>query len=284
MPAKNEERSVGQLVEQIYQLLPDCEVIVVDDGSTDDTKACAERAGATVIKHDVSLGNGAAIKNGVRSATGEIYVFLDADGQHHPADIPKLLRHLQGTCKLVVGARSRKQHASLGRMFANSAYNKLASMVSGQSIKDLTSGFRVARAKDFEDFLPLLPNGFSYPTTSTMAFLRSGYGVRYVDIDIRPRAQDSSSHIRPLRDGVRFLLIIFKITVLYSPLKLFFPLSLATAFLTAIYSTFTYLHFGDLTTVTGSLGASTTLLIFLIGLVSEQITALTYMNTHHKDS
>jgi glycosyltransferase involved in cell wall biosynthesis len=219
------------------------------------------------------MGNGAAVKTGVRAASGEVILLMDADGQHDVNDIPRLLQKLDEGYDLVVGARGGGSQASVGRWAANALYNRFASWMVGQRIDDLTSGFRVARAAKFREFLHLLPNGFSYPTTSTMAFFRSGYPVGYVPIKAHPRI--GKSHIRPLHDGIRFLLIMFRVCTLYSPLKLFMPISLSFFLLGAGYYIFTYLSAGRFTNMSALL-LSTSLIIFLIGLVSEQITMLLY--------
>ena len=205
---------------------PEAEIIVVDDGSTDDTAQVASEAGARVLSSPYSMGNGAAIKRGARAASGEILVFMDADGQHDAAHVRALLDKLDEGYDMVVGARDRSGQANLHRGLANGFYNRLASWMTGHRIADLTSGFRAVRADKFREFLHLLPNGFSYPTTSTMAFFRSAYPVAYVPIPVAKRV-GNGSHIRPLKDGVRFLLIIFKIASLYSPLKLFAPTAVA---------------------------------------------------------
>ncbi len=249
------------------------EIIVVDDGSTDNTAVSAKDAGATVISHSYSKGNGAAVKTGAREASGDILVFMDADGQHDCNDIPRLIDRLTEGVDMVVGARQKGSQASFGRGAANGFYNKFASYMTGHKIEDLTSGFRAARAVKFRSFLYLLPNGFSYPTTSTMAFFRAGYSVSYVPINVA--ARDGKSHIKPLKDGIRFLLIIFKIGTLYSPLKLFLPISMAI-FLTGLsYYGFTYFTLGRFTNMS-ALMFTTSLIIFMVGLVSEQITALMY--------
>ena len=183
LPAKNEAAAIGATVEKIHaqllqmQIVGEIEVLVVNDGSTDDTAAVAQAAGARVVQHPYSKGNGAAIKTGARSALGEVLVFMDADGQHDPADIPRLLSKLNQGNDMVVGARQKGSQASVGRGLANGLYNRLASWMTGHKVEDLTSGFRAVRADKFREFLYLLPNGFSYPTTSTMAFFRAGYSV-----------------------------------------------------------------------------------------------------------
>tara|TARA_B100001063_G_scaffold245226_1_gene280266 strand:- start:42 stop:890 length:849 start_codon:yes stop_codon:yes gene_type:complete len=275
MPAKNEELVVGDVVSRISKVLPGAEVIVVNDGSSDDTKLRAEEAGAIVISHPYSKGNGAAIKTGARAAGGDVIVFMDSDGQHRPEDIPRLLNRLQQGYDMVVGARSSSSQASIGRWAANTFYNKLSSWMVGQDIEDLTSGFRVVYANKFREFLHILPNAFSYPTTSTMAFFRAGYSVAYEPIIADERVGES--HIRILKDGIRFLIIIFKIGTLYSPLKLFGPLSLTFFGLGLGHYVNTFFTDGRFTNMSALL-LSVSVIIFLVGLVSEQITQLLYKN------
>ena len=273
IPAKNEAGSIADVVSRARSTFTDAEIIVVDDGSDDETRSLAESAGAIVKSHPVSLGNGAAIKTGARAASGELIAFMDADGQHSPEDLGRLIDRLGEGFDMVVGARHSRGHASTARLFANTLYNRLASRMSGQRVADLTSGFRVARADKFKRFLYLLPNGFSYPTTSTMAFLRSGYPIDFLPIEVGRR--EGKSHIRPLADGIRFLLIIFKIATLYSPLKIFFPIS-SGFFLTGLgWYAYTYATEGRFTNMS-MLIFSAAVIIFLIGLISEQITALTF--------
>lgn len=273
LPAKNESAAIGVTVVGIRQHYPDAEVIVVNDGSTDNTAEVSEAAGAKVVHHPYSKGNGAAIKTGARAASGEIIVFMDADGQHDPADIPRLLALIEQGHDMVVGARQRGSQASMGRGLANGLYNRLASWMTGHRVEDLTSGFRAVRADKFREFLYLLPNGFSYPTTSTMAFFRAGYSVAYVPIHAAKRI--GKSHIRLLRDGSRFLLIIFKIGTLYSPLKIFAPVALAMLMLASGWYGYTLYSFGRFTNMSALL-YSGAVMVFLMGLISEQITALMY--------
>jgi glycosyltransferase involved in cell wall biosynthesis len=250
----------------------------VDDGSSDNTLEVCAAYPVEVVRHPYSMGNGAAVKSGARCATGDILVFLDADGQHDPEDIPALLEKLDEGYDMVVGARSTASQASAGRSLANKIYNGLASLMVGHRIPDLTSGFRAVRAEKFNEYLYLLPNGFSYPTTITMAFFRSGYPVTYVPIHAGKR--EGKSHIRPLQDGVRFLLIIFKVGTLYSPLKLFAPISFVHFLLGLSYYAYTFYAYHRFTNMSALL-FSAAVIIFLIGLVSEQITNLLY--SHRND-
>lgn len=276
IPAKNEEKGLAKTLPALRTLYPSSEIIVVNDASSDSTDVLCRQHGVRVVKHPYSMGNGAAIKSGARSAGGDILIFMDADGQHKPDDIQPLLAKLEQGYDMVVGARHSSSQASLPRSLANRVYNWLASWMVGQRIDDLTSGFRVARASKFREFLHLLPNGFSYPTTITMAFFRAGYAVGYSPIVAEPRV--GKSHIRPMRDGARFFLIIFRIGALYSPLKLFLPISLTSFFVGIGYYTYTLATSGRFTNMSALL-FMTSILIFLLGLVAEQITMLLYQNT-----
>ena len=273
LPAKNEAPALAELLPRLRVAQPLAEIIVVDDGSTDDTRAICARNNVQCLTSPYSMGNGAAIKRGARMATGEILIFMDGDGQHDPADVVRLIEKLEQGYDMAVGARDWGSQAGVGRGLANTLYNWLATRMTGHAVADLTSGFRAVRANRFLEFLYLLPNGFSYPTTSTMAFFRSAYPVVYVPIKAAQRI--GKSHIKPIRDGARFLLIIFKIATLYSPLKLFVPTSALFFVLGAVNYAWTFVREGRLTNMS-TLMWSAAVIVFLIGLVSEQITALMY--------
>lgn len=273
MPARNEEEALGRLLPQIKSLYPDAEIVVVNDGSTDATEQVAREHGVQVISHSYAMGNGAAVKSGARAAKGDVLLFMDADGQHLPTDIEKLIDKMDEGYDMVVGARTAKMHANPWRMFANVLYNKLASWITSHGIKDLTSGFRIVKAGKFREYLYLLPNGFSYPTTITMAFFRSGYPVAYVPIQLNERTGDS--HIRLLSDGVKFLLIILRVGTLYSPLKIFFPISFLFFLLGLSNYIYTFVMESRFTNMSALLFIAS-IMVFLIGLISEQITSLMY--------
>jgi glycosyltransferase involved in cell wall biosynthesis len=280
LPAKNEAQNLDALLPRVQAMLAglDCEaeIIVVDDGSTDATREVCAAHRVRVLTHPYSSGNGAAVKSGARAARGEVLAFMDGDGQHDPELIPELLAKLDEGFDMVVGARTSEAHAGAHRFAANTFYNWFASWMVGRPVPDLTSGLRVARAERFRRFLYLLPNGFSYPTTSTMSFFRCGYPVAYVPVTVRRRS--GRSHIRLLRDGLRFLLIIFKIGTLYSPLKLFVPIS-AAFFLTGLgYYLYTYVTVGRFTNMSALLFV-TSVLVFVVGLLSEQITLLNFKDS-----
>ena len=280
IPAKNEAKSLVNLLPLLQATLPSAEIVVVNDGSTDNTQQICEDASVKVINHPYSRGNGAAIKSGARAASGDIYIFMDADGQHRPEDIQGLLNRYNEGYDMVVGARGSESQASKARLFGNGLYNRVASYMTGQKIVDLTSGFRVVNAEKFKQFLYLLPNGFSYPTTITMAFFRAGFGVAYEPIIAPERI--GKSHINLLKDGMRFFLIIFKIGTLYSPMKLFFPASLVFFLTGLFYYIYTFFTDGRFTNM-GVLLFTTSVMIFLLGLISEQITALFYQTRSRSD-
>jgi glycosyltransferase involved in cell wall biosynthesis len=281
LPARDEAIALTSLLPGIRKVCPDAEVIVVDDGSDDDTRKIALSAGARVVSHPYPLGNGAAVKTGARVARGDVLVFLDADGQHDPADVPRLLQRLGDGYEMVVGARNRASQASTGRAWANRFFNRAASLMTGHPVADLTSGFRAVRAAPFRRFLYLLPNGFSYPTTITMAFFRCGYPVAYVPVRFVTRT--GRSHIRPIKDGLRFLLILFKIATLYSPLRIFLPASVAFTTLGLGYYSYTFITYTRFTNMSALL-ITAGILTFLMGLLSEQITLLSYQGSERTDS
>lgn len=277
IPAKNEEKSLAVILPKLKGLYPHAEIIVVNDGSSDATQNICGQFAVKLVNHPYSKGNGAAIKTGARVATGDVLVFMDGDGQHNPEDVGRMIEKYREGYDMVVGARHGKSQATLGRSYANRIYNWLASWMVSQTIDDLTSGLRLATAKKFREFLHLLPNGFSYPTTITMSFFRAGYSVAY--LPIRAGSRQGKSHISPLHDGVKFLLIIFRVGTLYSPLKIFFPISLTFFMLGLGYYIYTYFTEHRLTNMSGLL-FTTSVLIFLIGLVSEQVTNLLYSRSN----
>lgn len=276
LPARNEAAGLGRVLPELRANHPTAEIIVVDDGSTDGTGDIAREHGAVVLRHPYSMGNGAAIKSGARHASGQVIVFMDADGQHDPADIPRLLAKLDEGFEMAVGARAWDTHASRGRSLANRIYNRMATYMTQHRIDDLTSGFRAARARHFKRFLYLLPNTFSYPTTCTMAFFRSGLPVAYVPI--RASQREGKSHIRLLEDGVRFLMIIIKVGTLFSPMRLFLPVSAMLFGLGLLHYSYTYLSYNRFTNM-GAMLLLSALLTFLIGIIGELISSL-----HYKDA
>ncbi len=266
IPAFNEEEAISTVVAGVLQRLGRAEVVVVDDGSTDATAARAEAAGARVVRHPYNKGNGAAVKTGVRQARGEVVLLMDADGQHDPADIEKLLAPMDRH-DMVIGARSSADQ-SWTRALGNAVFKALASWLTGRSIPDLTSGFRAARRVRLQEIVHLLPNGFSYPTTSCLAFLKAGHDVAFVPVTARKRV--GRSKIRLLRDGVKFLLIILKIVTLYSPLKVFFPVSAASMLTGLAYGAWNVAVHGKIPMGAGLL-IQLAVVVFLFGLISEQI-------------
>ena len=276
LPAFNEAPAIGGVVRRLRERFPRAEVLVVDDCSTDETASEAARNGARVVRHLYNMGNGAAVKTGARNARGKVLVFMDADGQHAVEDIPRLLEGIDEGYELVVGARVPETQAGKHRHLGNGLLNKFASLLTGRKIPDLTSGFRAAKANVFRQFLYLLPNGFSYPTTSTMAFLRSGFAVKFVPIHAGIRV--GKSKIRFVKDGVRFMVIAMKVTTLFSPMRFFFPLSVLFFVFGLARYVYHYLGTHTFSEMAGILFV-TSVMIFLVGLVSEQITAVHYGNS-----
>jgi glycosyltransferase involved in cell wall biosynthesis len=273
IPACNEAESIGAVVGRIRSLHPDAEVIVIDDGSQDETAERATQAGAVVYCHPYNIGNGAAIKSGIRVAGGDILVFMDADGQHDPDEIKTLLSGFPDY-DMVVGARSKGGQASLGRALGNRIYNAFASYVAKFPIKDLTSGFRAVKAEIAREFLYLLPNTYSYPTTMTLGVLRTGRSLSYVPIKAR-RRQKGKSKIHFLRDGTRFFMIIIRICTFYSPMRVFLPVSCITFLLGLINYGVTFVTQGRFTNMSALLFV-TAVLIFMMSLISEQICQLRF--------
>ena len=277
IPALNENASLVDLLPKLCAMGISAEIIVVDDGSSEDMAKTCNRTNIRLIRHPYTKGNGATIKTGARVATGDVILFMDADGQHRPEDIPALLAKFGEGYDMVVGARVITSQAGVHRAMGNTFLNHFASWMVGHPIPDLTSGFRVVTAEKFRHFLYMLPNGFSYPTTITMSFFRAGLSVGYVPIHAEKRTS-GKSHIRLARDGLRFLLIIFKVGTLYSPLRLFTPIALSFFLTGFCYYIFTYVTQNRFTNMSALL-LTTSVLIFLIGLISEQITTLVYKDS-----
>jgi len=272
IPACNESAAIGGVVRELLSAARWREVLVIDDGSTDETSARAKEAGARVIRHPYNKGNGAAVKSGIRAATGDFVLVLDGDGQHQPADALRLVAKL-GEYDLVVGARSNETQAGSTRRLGNLALNRLASFLTERPIPDLTSGFRAARRDCLLEFLHLLPNGFSTPTTTTLAFVKAGYSVAFEPVDARARV--GTSKIRLTRDGPKFLLIMLRVMTIFSPLRVFLPVAGASFLLGAAYAVWTIVTQRHVTN-SSVLLIMLAVIIFFVGLVSEQVSALRF--------
>lgn len=272
IPAFNEARVIGDVVSQLRGSGAWFEILVVDDGSNDGTGEAAQAAGARVIRHPYNKGNGAAVKSGIRAATGEFILIIDADGQHPPTDAVRIAARL-GEYDLVIGARAHSTQANAARSLGNSILNWLAGYLTGRPILDLTSGFRGARREHLREYLHLLPNGFSTPTTTTLAFLKAGYNVAFEPIEARPRV--GRSKIKLLRDGAKFFLIILKVVTIFSPLRVFLPVAAASFVLGTAYACWTIATQSHITN-SSVLLIMLAVLVFLVGLVSEQIAALRF--------
>lgn len=272
----DESASIAEVVSRLRAAADWGEILVIDDGSTDGTGTAAANAGATVIRHPYSKGNGAAVKAGIRRATGEFILIIDGDGQHPPEDAMRIASRL-GEYDLVIGARAASTQATAGRRAGNAVLNCLAGYLAGRTIPDLTSGFRGARAECLREFIHLLPNGFSAPTTTTLAFIRAGYNVAFEQIDARRRV--GASHIRFARDGAKFFLILLKIITIFSPLRIFVPVSAVSFLAGALYGLWTVANSGRIANGAVIL-IMFAVIVFLVGLVSEQVSALRFERPH----
>jgi glycosyltransferase involved in cell wall biosynthesis len=284
IPTYREEKVIGGVVERVRRAMDATgkthEIIVVNDGSDDETAVAAQNAGARVISHPYNIGNGAAVKTGIRQAKGKILVMMDGDGQHNPEDIPRLLEKID-FYDMVVGARTGDSESHLHRNMANGFYNFFASYICKRKIQDLTSGFRAIKAEIARQFVSLLPNSFSYPTTITMAVVRAGYSLTYIPIKANRRV--GKSKIKLLRDGSRFFLIIVKIATLFSPMRVFLPVS-AAMFLAGIgYGLFRILFMGGRYGPTSAMLITMSAVVFMVGLVSEQVAQLRYDRSENRD-
>ncbi len=268
VPAFNEEAGIAAVIGGLLAAGAWLEILVIDDASSDRTAAWAEAAGARVVRHPYNKGNGAAVKTGVREARGDVVLLLDADGQHDPAEATKLVEAI-GIHDMAIGARASRDQGAL-RAIGNGVFNALASWLAERRIDDLTSGFRAAKREALLEIVHLLPNRFSYPTTSCLGFLKAGRNVAFVPVVARPRV--GTSKIRPLRDGVRFLLIIFKIVTLYSPLRVFLPIATTSFVLGAAYGLWNVIVHGKIP-MGSALLIQLAVVVFLFGLISEQIAA-----------
>jgi glycosyltransferase involved in cell wall biosynthesis len=268
IPAYNESTTIGALVQRLKAAYPDYELIVVDDGSSDGTDRIAEGAGARVYRHPFNIGNGAAVKTGIRTANGQTLLFMDADGQHNPDDIREMLSHFP-EYDMVVGARKMAGQASVSRAIGNTFYNWLASYVAKVQVKDLTSGYRAVKSDIAKSFLHLLPNTYSYPTTMTLGVLRSGFSVKYIPIKTSER-KAGKSNIKLFQDGIRFFIIITKICTLYSPMRVFLPVSFFMFITGLFYYMYTFIAHGRFTNMSALLFTNS-VMIFMMGLISEQI-------------
>jgi len=282
IPAYNEAETIGDVIAQLRALHPAAEILVVDDGSTDATTQVAESASACVVRHPYNKGNGAAVKTGLRNATREVVVIFDADGQHEAQDIENLVNCL-GVYDLVVGARDENSQTDFGRRMYHHALNTLATYLGGVRVPDATSGFRAARRADLLQFIHLLPNGFSTPVTTSLAFIKAGYSVKFLPTTMLKR-QGGKSKIKPVRDGTRFFIIAFRMSTMFAPMKLFLPVSVALFLIALLYTIVDILFFSQRLYITNSavLLFTMTILIFLIGLVAEQIAALRFERVEKK--
>lgn len=276
IPAFNEAETIGEVLEQLRTIYPSSEILVVDDGSKDETANIAAANGARLVRHPYNKGNGASVKTGLRNATRDLIVIFDADGQHDARDIEKLAECV-GEYDLVVGARDENSQTDFGRRMYHHMLNMLATYLSGMRVPDATSGFRLARRAELLQFIHLLPNGFSTPVTTSLAYIKAGYSVKFVPTTMLKR-QGGVSKIKPVRDGSRFIIIAFRMSTMFAPMKLFLPVSVALFAIALVYTVIDILFFSHRLFITNTavLLFTMTILIFLIGLVAEQIAALRF--------
>lgn len=284
IPACNEAGIIADVVSGVCaamdRLSRPYEVLVIDDGSEDETALQAQNAGARVVSHPYNIGNGAAVKTGIRQAKGDILVMMDGDGQHNPEYIAPMLEKI-GRYDMVVGARTGDSKSHLHRDVANGLYNLFASYICKRRIQDLTSGFRAVKTEIARQFVSMLPNSFSYPTTITMGVIHEGYSLAYVPI--RTNRRVGKSKIRLIADGSRFFLIILKIATLLSPMRIFLPVGLAI-FLTGIgYGMFRIFFLGSSYGQTSAMLITMSVVVFMVGLVSEQVAQLRYDRSKNRD-
>jgi glycosyltransferase involved in cell wall biosynthesis len=272
IPAHNEEEGISDVITQLKALSGNYEILVVDDGSTDNTHKLASDTGVKVIRHPYNKGNGAAIKTGARHAEGDILLFMDGDGQHNPEYIPNILHYIK-EYDMVVGARTKESESFFIRNLGNKVLILTASYLSEFKIPDLTSGFRVIKKEVFMNFIHLLPNTFSYPTTLTLSLLLEGFNVKFVPIKSFTRTKGSKSKVNPLKDGIRFFLMIIRIITIFNPLKVFLPVSILLfiiGFLYGIVHTVYYFNIPD----GAVLLILSSILIFFFGILADQISSL----------
>ena len=273
IPARNEAESIGEILKKIKSVLKqDYEIIVIDDGSTDNTAQIAKDNQARVIKHPYNIGNGAAVKTGIRNSTGQILLLMDADGQHNPEYIPELIKPVEEEYDMAVGARRGWKNIPVHRKLANIFYNAFASYLVKRRVQDLTCGFRAVKAKVAKKFIYLLPNTFSYPSTLIMSLSRAGHSITYVPIELEPSL--TKSKISLLADGVRFIMIITKIGVFFNPLRIFIPTSLLCFSIGFAHAVYKIIIRGEQYTGFTLLFITTSVIIFLMGLIAEQIAQL----------
>jgi glycosyltransferase involved in cell wall biosynthesis len=272
VPAFNEGESIATIVTALRAAAPWHEVLVIDDGSTDGTGESSARAGARVLRHPYNKGNGAAVKTAIRAATTEWIAIVDGDGQHPAEDVMRLVSRL-GDFDLVIGAREPRTQATSLRRIGNALLNWVASYLTERPIPDLTSGFRAARRDHLLEFIHMLPNGFSTPTTTTLAFIKAGYNVAFEPIGARQRV--GKSKIRLASDGAKFLLILLKVITIFSPLRIFAPISALTFLVGAVYGVWNFIYHARIPN-----GAVILLMfsisVLLVGLISEQIATLRF--------
>ena len=277
IPAYNEEKGIGNVLLNLKKLVSDYQLLVIDDGSTDNTFEIVKNSGVNVVCHKYNKGYGAALKTGLRNAKTSVVLYIDADGQHNPEDIDRIAEHID-EYDMVVGARTKKSTVSLLRRPGKKILSITANYLSGHQIPDLNSGFRAIKKNKAMEFMHILPNTFSFTTTITLAFLKSGYDVKYVPIQTIDRV--GTSKIKPFRDGFRFIMLIVRTITLFDPLKVFLPISIALFTIGMVYGLYTLisaLNISDASVIM----ITASILIFFFGLLADQISSIRMGNRSH---
>jgi glycosyltransferase involved in cell wall biosynthesis len=270
IPAFNEEEVIGSVVQSIHSAFPDSEIIVVNDGSTDNTAAELSKSGVIILNHDLNRGYGASLKTGARAARRDYVLFCDGDGQHSVEDVRRLMNECDGY-DLVVGARKSDSHRPFLRRPGKFVMRKYSEFLAGTKIPDLNSGLRIFKRDTLMRYLHLMPDGFSFSTTSTFTMIKSNRKYKYIPITVQKRIGKSS--VRQLKHGPQALMLMLRLAVLFEPLKLFlwiagilFILSLASLAIDMCSAG----GFSD-TTVILSIA---TIIIFMSGLLCDQVSAM----------
>ncbi|MCX6175432.1 MAG: glycosyltransferase family 2 protein [Ignavibacteriales bacterium] len=278
IPVYNEETAIEKTLMEltIYSEKNNWEVLVVNDGSTDNTKNILNSIySIKVIYHPYNKGYGAALKAGIKNATTDLICFYDADGQHNPNDVEQLILNLDNY-DMLVGERQKDSHKEWVRRPGKWLLSKVANFLTGRKIPDLNSGLRLVKRNVILKLLHLFPDGFSFSTTSTIAFLNLGLNVGYYPIKTNKRIGKSS--VRQLKHGSNVLLLILRLIILFNPLKVFVPISFLIFMLGIIYEVMqgiVMIESGHERLIPGAFFLMITgILIFFFGLVVDQVSEM----------
>jgi len=270
IPAYNEEEGIRSVINGLKSMPDKYEILVVDDGSTDNTFKIASETGVRVIRQPYNKGYGAALKTGIRNAKSNLVLFMDADGQHQTSDIKEIMRYT-GNYDMVVGARTKRTKISFLRKPGKKILAIIANYLAGMKIPDLNSGFRVIKKDVVMEFMHILPNSFSFTTTITLGCIMAGYSIKYVPINMLERV--GTSKINPFRDGSRFILLMIRTIMLFNPLKIFLPISVIIFLLGISDLTYELIYYFNVSSLSILLFLSS-LIVFFIGIMADQISMM----------